>query len=567
MSTLPCPSCGTPLSATTRFCGQCGSATSGALGRSVAAPWFIPATNALTPGTLLDNGRYQIHRLIKNGAMGAVYQAQDSRLADQDCAVKELIVPPQQTPQERTESEAWFTREARLLAGLRHAAIPRISNHFSEAGRRFMVMDFIEGQDLEKALAAQGGPFSLALVLEWACVLGEVLSYLHAQQPPIIFRDLKPANIMLTPQGRLMLVDFGIARTLRGTGTGGALGARTAIGTPGYAPPEQFQGLAEPRSDQYALAATLHHLLTNRDPQQEAPFTFPPVRQLAPGVPQHVEDALAKALSMAISDRYPSMGEFLAVLRSVPPVAKATPSSATGPGAAPRTSRMGSIIVAPDGSGDARTLGEALQRAAPGAVIRLVAGEHRLVAPLTLNQPVTLEGAGRDLTRVVSANDEYVLRCAGPGGVVLRDLTVAHEDSQSADVVEVTGGSLECTDCRFTGAVTDPQFHRGVGLWLHGASAGYVRRCEMTANGRHGILVSDQAQFTLEANICRQNTWSGISYSGTAGGTAQKNVCNENQACGIDVTGEAQPTLEANTCGQNTSCGISYRGSAGGTAR
>jgi parallel beta-helix repeat protein len=539
---------------------------------------------------LLDNSRYRISRAIKAGGMGAVYLAQDSRLADQDCAIKEMIVSPLQTPEERAESDAWFTREALLLASLRHPMIPRISNHFSEAGRRYLVMDFIDGQDLESALAAHHGPCPTNQVVAWASALGDALSYLHRQQPPIIFRDLKPANIMLTPQGALMLVDFGIARSLHNVG--GTRGAVTVIGTPGYVPPEQYQGLAEPRSDQYALAATLHHLLTNRDPQHAPPFVFPPVRQLAPSVPLHVELALTRALSMAASDRYPSTQEFLAALGVAMAEVGAPIGLATRPTGAVADAGQGlagtrMIRVAPDGSGDVRTLEEAVQYAAPDAVIRLAAGEHWLGAPLTLSQAVTLVGEGRDRTRVICEAAEYVLRCAGPGPVVLRDLTVAHTGGQAANVVDVAGGAIECINCRCTGAVHDQQLG-GSGLCLYGAASGRVYRCEMIANGAvgiavldraqptlventctgndHGIVVAGEAQPSLEANICRENTTCGISYLGTSTGTARQNTCTGNDH-GIAVGGEAQPTLQANICRENTTCGISYIGTSTGTAR
>jgi hypothetical protein len=510
MSTILCPSCGAPVAATARFCGHCGMPTSGALGRPPAPPLPTPASSALTPGTLLDNGRYRLVRAVKSGGMGAVYLAQDGRLADQECAIKELIVPAQQTQQERADSEAWFTREARLLANLRHPLIPRISNHFSEGGRRYLVMDFIEGQNLEGALAAHGGPFAPAVVLEWARALGDVLTYLHGQQPPIIFRDLNPANIMRAAQGTLMLVDFGIARTLRGPGGTGTRGTGTVIGTPGYAPPEQYQGLVEPRSDQYALAATLHHLLSGRNPQHAPPFQFPPVRQFAPGVPTQMEAALARALAIMVTDRFPTMEAFLAALGGIGAYARTSvPATGAGSGVAGTTN----ILVAPDGSGDVRTLEEARQHAPPGAVIRLAAGEHLLYAPVTLSQAVTLEGAGRERTRVVCTKGGDVLRCAGPGPVVLRDLTVAHEGYESADVVDVAGGGFDCTNCRCTGAVFDQAAGRaGTGLWLHGTSTGRVRGCEMLANKGNGIAVIEQARATLEANTCRENTGSGIAY-------------------------------------------------------
>ena len=149
-----------------------------------------------------------------------------------------------------------------------------------------------------------------AQVLDWAQALCEVLEYLHGHTPPVVFRDLKPANIMLDAGGRLMLIDFGIATRFAPQRIG------TTIGTPGYAPPEQYQGLAEPRSDIYALAATLHHLITGRDPTKEAPFSFPPWTRRRCGIPPALAGAIAASLSFIIAERPANIADFRAALFS-----------------------------------------------------------------------------------------------------------------------------------------------------------------------------------------------------------------------------------------------------------
>jgi serine/threonine protein kinase len=150
------------------------------------------------------------------------------------------------------------------------------------------------------------------------------LSALHARQPQIIIRDLKPANLMRRSDGRLILIDFGIARTAMSGGGG------TAIGTPGYAPPEQYQGMATVQSDVYAFAATLHHLLTGRDPTHATPFSFPPARHLVASVPEQVSSAIARGLSMRAEDRFPSISAFLAAMGTIVPQA-GLPSATTTP--------------------------------------------------------------------------------------------------------------------------------------------------------------------------------------------------------------------------------------------
>jgi predicted ATPase/class 3 adenylate cyclase len=212
----------------------------------------------LAPETLLQN-RYRIVRLIGKGGMGAVYEAIDQRL--------NVAVALKQTSLGGTQFDAAFKREARLLATLRHPALPVVSDYFSEDNQHFLVMQLIQGADLATLLAQHDAPFPLHEVLRWADQLLDALEYLHRQKSPIIHRDIKPQNLKLTPEGALILLDFGLAR--------GAALARAETEplhsmygfTPQYAPLEQIRGEGTgPRSDLYALAATLYHLLTNLKP-------------------------------------------------------------------------------------------------------------------------------------------------------------------------------------------------------------------------------------------------------------------------------------------------------------
>jgi len=167
------------------------------------------------------------------------------------------------------------------------------------------VMDFIEGQTLGQLLSQRTAPFTEAEVLDWAGQLCDVLSYLHAQHPPVIFRDLKPDNIMLAPDRRIKLIDFGIARLFKP----GQLKDTRRFGTPGFAPPEQYgQGQTDARSDVYALGVTLHHLLTKYDPSI-TPFALPKVRQLNPAVSARTEAAIERAIQLDPTHRLQSAAE------------------------------------------------------------------------------------------------------------------------------------------------------------------------------------------------------------------------------------------------------------------
>ncbi|MBI3734178.1 MAG: PQQ-binding-like beta-propeller repeat protein, partial [Chloroflexi bacterium] len=267
--------------------------------------------SATTKLTLQD--RYEIERRLGAGGMSVVYLARDLRFGavERWCAVKEMANKAPDLQARRMNLEN-FEREANILASLSHPAVPRVYDFFSQDSRSYLVMEFIDGTDLEKIWARANGPLDANDVVNWALQLCDVLSYLHSHQPPVVFRDVKPSNIMLThQQPRIMLIDFGIARIFQ-TGTRG-----TMIGTEGYAPPEQYRGVAEPRGDIYALGASLHHLLSGRDPRLEAPFTFQerPIRASNPRVPPALEEAINKALHYELDQRYATaqeMGQALA---------------------------------------------------------------------------------------------------------------------------------------------------------------------------------------------------------------------------------------------------------------
>jgi hypothetical protein len=219
-------------------------------------------TQPLAIGTVLNN-RYRVVRLVGGGGMAWVYQVEELPPGSGKLwALKELR-PQTQDRAEQAVARGLFEQEAKLLRGLDQANIPKIADYFEEGGRACLVMEFIWGESLEKRLNAANAPLLETDVLKWAVQLCDALAYLHSRQPPIIFRDMKPSNAMVTNTGLVKLIDFGIARTYKA----GKKRDTVAMGSENYAAPEQWgKGQTDARSDVYALGATMYHLLANMAP-------------------------------------------------------------------------------------------------------------------------------------------------------------------------------------------------------------------------------------------------------------------------------------------------------------
>jgi len=249
----------------------------------------------ITPNSIVA-GRYRIVRVLGGGGMKLAYAAQDLRLATRLCALAEMVDSFTSQEAQRKAIEA-FQREAEILAQLSNQHIPQVFDCFSEANHHYLVMELIDGTTLENELARNEGKLPADRVVEVALEVLEALQYLHARMPPLIHRDLKPSNLMTTKDGQLKLIDFGIARHF-------VANIRvTMVGTHGYAPPEQYAGRPEPRSDLYSLAATMYQALSGRDPTTEAPFRFPPLRSYRSDLSPKLITAIERALAYEITNR------------------------------------------------------------------------------------------------------------------------------------------------------------------------------------------------------------------------------------------------------------------------
>jgi len=272
--------------------------------------------------------------------MSAVYQVQDLRFpkVTRLCVAKEMLNTATD-PEVRALIKRNFEREANILATLSHPGIVQIYDYFSEGERSYLVEEYVDGKDLEAILSETEGFLPEAQVVHWALQVCEVLIYLHSHEPrPIVFRDIKPSNVMLDSHNRIRLVDFGIARLFQSGQKG------TMIGTEGYSPPEQYRGIAEPRVDIYALGATMHHLLSKQDPRLEPPFSFHerPIHQTNPMLSHDLAEVVNRALEYDINKRYGSAEEMKRALMNL---GSARGLASTAPFAATDSLSSGEIMT------------------------------------------------------------------------------------------------------------------------------------------------------------------------------------------------------------------------------
>ena len=263
-------------------------------------------------GTVLRD-RYSLKEVVGHGGMGSVFLAEDLRLPGRLCAIKEVKPESNASPEARRQEHNQFLREASLLAQLDHPNLPKVSDFFSEGGREYLVMDYVPGKNLKELIddsRIQGRQLDVKVVNDWAQQIMDSVSYLHDQDPPILHRDIKPSNIKLTPDGRIKLVDFGLAKVMASDNSS-TITVIQGRGTAYYTPLEQYGAESEHtdvRSDIYALAATLYHLLSGAPPPEAKerflnPAVMRPLKDVNPNVSPKTSDAVDWGLEMHPEDR------------------------------------------------------------------------------------------------------------------------------------------------------------------------------------------------------------------------------------------------------------------------
>jgi len=326
-----CRSCLRQVPRDSRYCPLCGESM------RILRVASAPGTGLLPPNHRLHD-RYVVERRLAQGGQSAVYLVRDTAEGNAPRALKEMS-QAHLLPHERERAVNQFLREAQMLQQLDHPMLAAVYESFMEDDKHYLAMEYVPGKTLEDEMIELGRPMEWERVIPWGMRLCDVLEYLHTQTPPIVYRDLKPANVMLTPDGALKLIDFGIARRL----IPARMRDTAQLGTDGYAPLEQYASKSEPRSDLYALGASLYHLLTGRVPEN-APLRssggrLPSIRTISPRVPEAVERVVMQAMNLHPDDRFPDARALRAALtRLLPHEPPATPPAATVKSATAATS-------------------------------------------------------------------------------------------------------------------------------------------------------------------------------------------------------------------------------------
>lgn len=268
------------------------------LRRRFSATSFVP----LEPGRELESGRLKVVRQLAFGGLSAIYLAQRNNL--ELVVVKEAVVPANADEQSREKAYELFQREAKLLIKLHHPKIARVLDHFAQEGRNYLVLEYIDGQDLRQ-LVKQNGAQPVEKILDWASQISEILAYLHSQSPPVIHRDLTPDNLVLKEDGGITLIDFGAANEFVGTATG------TLVGKQSYISPEQFRGKAVTQSDIYAFGCTLFFLLSGKDPEA---LSVSSPSEAGILVPAELNQLIERCTALEAADRPPSAVEISSIL-------------------------------------------------------------------------------------------------------------------------------------------------------------------------------------------------------------------------------------------------------------
>ena len=490
----------------------------------------------LNTGDIVNN-RYRIVKQLGEGGFGAVYKAWDLNL-NTPCALKENLETSQQAVRQ-------FTLEATLLATLRHPNLPRVTDHFTLPGQgQYLVMDYIEGEDLQE-LFEHNGRLTEKQVLPWMIDVCDALVYLHAQSSPVIHRDIKPANIKVTPQGRAVLVDFGIAKVYdphRKT----TQGAQAV--TPPYSPFEQYgKGRTDARTDIYALGMTMCVLLTAYEPPESIarlagdPMDNP--RQHNPAISPEVESVILKAIAVMPDQRYQTASDLkqdLQALRlgAIPTVLNAASAPLSAAAIPAGASPVSAVIVSSGGGGQFRTISEALRSAPDCARVQVAPGRYE--ESLVIERAVELVAMGDRAATIITSSKGAVITGLSSQAVV-RGFTLSARAllvSNQSHAVDVSRGELTLEDCDISSDTLAV-------VCISGRNArANLSRCLIHGSRESGILCENGARARIDGCDIYENQYPGITISGGAAPELVNCRIHDNATGGIHILGKSGGVFE-----------------------
>ncbi|WP_220197393.1 right-handed parallel beta-helix repeat-containing protein [Ktedonospora formicarum] len=551
------------MEASTRFCDQCG-ATNRSDARfcySCGQPQMVHASTAtglLTTSHQLKQ-RYTILEKLGQGGFGAVYKMEDTLFGNAIRAVKEMGMRGLD-PQETREAIASFKHEAQLLASLNHPHLPRIYDHFEERGRWYLVMDYIEGETLDKRLAsALDGKLPLTDAIQIGLQLCDVLDYLHAHQPPIVFRDLKPDNVMLAANDHLYLIDFGIARFFKP----GQAKDTISLGTPGYASPEQYGRMQTTiRSDIYSLGATLHHAITGINPGS-TPFLFQPLDldTQSPGNAE-LEALITQMLEMKEAKRPQDAHAVAEELRNIQRLRANRQGFAPPLGPRPHVTMklQETLVVSQEGDGDYTSISEAIEHATPGTLVMVRAGvysEHVL-----LDRDVQIIGNGPREQIILESQDQHTITIrtehASISGLTIR--CQVGEQGESYNALHIPEGELFIENCEISsesstcvaiyGEGTRPTirycniyYSPASGIAVYQKAEGIIEYCDISGHAQHGLYIAEDGNPTLRHCTLHYNQQHGLLVQDWGRGTLEDCELHHNAKAAAAIVNQGSPLL------------------------
>ncbi len=536
-STKFCDNCGAIIRFDAKFCYACGQPQ---------LTYPNTATGLLVASQQLK-GRYRILEKLGQGGFGAIYKVEDLLFNGAIKAVKEMGMRGL-NPQETQNAIVSFKNEAMLLANLAHSNLPQIHDHFEEHGRWYLVMDYIDGETLATRLEKVAeGKFSINEIIKIGLQLCTVLAYLHGHQPPIIFRDLKPDNVMITNNDHLYLIDFGIARFFKP----GQARDTVNLGTPGYAAPEQYGGMQTTiRSDIYSLGATLYHLISGIYPGLN-PFNFQSLN-LDPQEPENtaLETLIVQMLEIKEDKRPADTGVVKQELQHIqqmrqaasaepvinPPTQLSVPPIDSQALTAP--DQQQSLVVSQLGDGQYTTISEAIQVALPGALILVRTGIY--TESLVLDKDIEVIGNGPKEQIILESNDNHCV-VMQTSHASIRGLTIrcqAGQESKQYHALDILQGQLFIEDCSITS-------NSSACIAIHNAAANpTIRYCAIYGSASNGIAVYDDAQCTIEYCDIFECSEPGISIATGGNPVFRHCTIHHSQQHGVFAHNNARGTFE-----------------------